>query len=333
MSELLCEWYEKEARELPWRIKRDSYSVWVSEIMLQQTKVEAVKPYYKRFMEMFPTIYDLANAEEDVLLKVWEGLGYYSRVKNMQKAARHCVEYYDGNLPSTYDELLTLSGIGPYTAGAIASIAYHKQVCAIDGNVLRVYARLFCIEEDILKKDTQAKIHELIKQDMAKDMGIMNQAIMDLGALICIPSGNVRCNICPLRKKCMAYQNHKVNVLPIRNKKIKRKVIKYTVMIYICDGYVAIHKRKEGLLNGLYEFCLIDGHLLKKDNKDCIYLGKSKHIFSHLEWNMKGFIKELDEKRIMQDYIWVKISELKNVYSIPKAYDYYLKQLYELYQK
>lgn len=332
ISELLCDWYAENARELPWRIHRTPYSVWVSEIMLQQTKVEAVKPYFHRFMETFPTIADLANADEDLLLKVWEGLGYYSRVKNMQKAAKQCMELYDGELPDTYEKLLSLSGIGPYTAGAIASIAYHQPVCAIDGNVLRVYARLFCVKEDILKKTTQDKIHELIKQDMASDMGVMNQAIMDLGASICIPNGNVRCNICPLTSVCKAYETHSVNSLPVRIKKMKRKVLKYTVMIYTCKGYVAIHKRSEGVLNGLYEFCLLEGHLTKKENPDCMYLGRSKHIFSHMEWHMKGFLKEVDRKIDMDGYKWVKVSELKNVYSIPKAYAFYLDKLYSLYQ-
>lgn len=333
ISSCLVAWYEVNKRDLPWRKNRDAYRVWVSEIMLQQTKVEAVKPYFERFMNALPTIQALADAEEDILLKLWEGLGYYSRVRNMKKAAITCCEKYGGNLPSTYDELLTLSGIGPYTAGAIASIAYQQSVCAIDGNVLRVYARLFAISEDILLEKTKKKIQALIELDKAEDMGIFNQALMDLGAGICVPNTTPRCNICPLSCFCLAYEKGLQNTLPIRHKKIKRTSEKYSVLIYTCNEKVLIHKRADtGLLAGLYEFVLESGHKKKSDFTKAIYLGKYKHVFSHKEWNMKGFLIECDTCFKKAGYIWVDIMMIENYYSIPSAFNFYKNQFLDFYR-
>lgn len=324
ISDTLLTWYNQNKRDLPWRRNKNAYYIWVSEIMLQQTRVEAVKPYFARFIEALPTVHDLATVEDDVLMKLWEGLGYYSRVRNMKKAAIICDQKYAGRLPNTYSKLLELPGIGPYTAGAIASIAFHEPVCAIDGNVLRVYARLFAIEKDILQEKTKREIQVIMEQDLAGNMGDMNQALMDFGSSICIGNGNPRCNICPFVDRCLAYQEGKVNVLPIRKKNKKRKKEKYTIVIYIYKDEVLVHKRDtKGVLSGLYEFVTLENHYTKKDFPEAIYLGKYKHIFSHLEWDMKGFLISAKDRFIKDDYIWVKIVDLEKHYSIPGAFKSY----------
>lgn len=328
ISDILITWYQENKRDLPWRENKNAYYVWVSEIMLQQTRVEAVKPYFKRFITTLPTIEDLANVDEDRLLKLWEGLGYYSRVRNMQKAAIQCVENYNGKLPEEYDELIELPGIGPYTAGAIASIAYGKPVCAIDGNVLRVYARLFAIEKDILQTSTKKEIQAIMEQDLAKDMGDMNQALMDFGSSICIANGTVRCNICPLQQNCQAYQLGKVHILPIRKKKKARSKKKYTIVIYTCKEYVLIHKRDpSGLLAGLYEFKTLENHHPKREFPKSTYLGKYTHIFSHVEWDMKGFLVPVEKMFEEPGYIWVKQETLDTKYSIPGAFKPYQEKI------
>ncbi len=333
ISDVLVAWYLENKRELPWRQNRDAYRVWVSEIMLQQTRVEAVIPYFERFMKELPTLQDLALCDDDKLNKLWEGLGYYSRVRNMKKAAITCMENYDGKLPHTYQELLSLSGIGSYTAGAIASIAYGQQETAIDGNVMRVYARLFDLHEDILLNSTKKHIDDLIRQDMHEDMGLMNQALMDLGAGICIPNGTARCNICPLNQHCLAYARGSVNALPIRIKKHRKSVHKYTVLIYVCHGKVLIHKREgNGLLAGLYEFVLEEGHHTKKMHPHSQYLGKYTHQFSHKTWEMKGFLIPCEQCFEKEGYKWVSIAEIKNVYSIPSAYRKYVDALLTMYE-
>lgn len=331
ISELLIAWYAENKRDLPWRMNRDAYRVWISEIMLQQTRVEAVKPYYEVFLAKYPDVLALANADDDELSKVWEGLGYYSRVRNMKKAAMQCVSQYGAKLPNTYEELLTLSGIGPYTAAAIASIAYRQQVCAIDGNLMRVYARLFAFEKDILLPQSKQAIQALMEQDLAQDMGIMNQALMDLGASICLPNGNPRCNICPLQHVCKAYACGKQNTLPIRIKKQRRKQEKYSVLVYECKGQFLLHKREDkGLLAGLYEFVLVDTHKTKKDFDQAISLGRYKHIFSHKEWNMKGFLIQCDTCFEKEGYFWCSKQDIENKYSIPSAFQYYKNKVFEI---
>ncbi len=331
ISELLLAWYQDNKRELPWRENRDAYRVWVSEIMLQQTRVEAVKPYYERFLAKYPNVAALAKADDDELSKLWEGLGYYSRVRNMKKAAIQCVEHFGATLPNHYDALLTLSGIGPYTAAAIASIAFHEQVCALDGNLMRVYARLFAYEQNILLKKSQKDIEALMRLDLADDMGIMNQALMDLGASICLPNGNPRCNICPLIKKCQAYAKGKQNALPIREKKMKRSEEKYTVLVYVCDNQILLHQRsKSGLLAGLYEFVLEEGHIAKKHYAQAISLGKYKHVFSHKDWNLKGFLIPCDHCFEKEGYFWSSKEEIEAKYSIPSAFQYYKNKVFEM---
>lgn len=321
--ETLLAWYRIHKRDLPWRKSKDPYAIWVSEIMLQQTRVEAIKQRYITFMETLPDISSLAFCEEDVLAKLWEGLGYYSRAYNLQKAAKTCVEKYDGKLPDNYDALLELSGIGPYTAAAIASIAFNEEKLAIDGNVMRVFSRLLCIEDEIATASARAQIEAFFEMYPCSQMGDVNQALMDFGSAICLPNTLVRCNICPLQKMCKAYKCGKEKQLPIKKAKKQRRKEKISVLLYVCDNKVLLHKRKEnGLLSGLYEFTTIENHKTKKDFSRCRYLGKKKHLFSHVEWDMKGFMI-FCESCFESDGIWVDIEDVFTKYSIPSAFSYY----------
>lgn len=320
---ILLEWYALYKRDLPWRKKRDPYAIWVSEIMLQQTRVEAIRDRYIKFMEVLPTISHLASCKEDELAKLWEGLGYYSRAKNLRKAAQICVEKFDAKLPETYEQLLELPGIGPYTAAAIASIAFGENKLAMDGNVMRVFSRLLQIEEDITLQSFKDKIYAFFNANPCFQMGDLNQALMDFGSAICLPNAMVRCNICPLKENCLAYQNHTAHHLPNKKPKKKRRVEKISVVLYVCGNKVLLHKRKnEGLLAGLYEFTTIKEHKTKKDFKKCTYLGKYKHVFSHVEWDMKGFLVMCDTC-FESDGIWVDIEDVFTYYSIPSAFRFY----------
>lgn len=302
----LVDWYEANARILPWRLEPEPYHVWISEIMLQQTRVEAVRGYYDRFLTALPTIEDLAKASEDVLLKLWEGLGYYSRVRNLQKAAKVIVDEYGGSLPASYTELLKLPGIGSYTAGAIASIAYGIPVSAVDGNVLRIAKRLAGSFDDItkasVKKQLEIEFTAITPEDAA---GAFNQSLMDLGATICIPNGRPLCEKCPVMHLCIAFKQDLQSQIPVKPKKKGRRIEEKTVFVIECDGKLVLHKRSDkGLLAGLWELPNIEGKssidkvqdMLKlssiKDeigNIELTSLGEGKHIFSHVEWHMTGF--------------------------------------------
>ncbi len=338
----LLDWYDVNARELPWRNQSNPYYTWVSEIMLQQTRVEAVKGYFARFIEALPTIQDLANAKEDELLKLWEGLGYYNRVRNMQKAAITVVEQYNGELPRDYKALLSLSGIGTYTAGAICSIAYQLPVPAVDGNVLRVTKRLTGSYDDIMLP----KVKKELEEDMLKIMpktrsGDLNQALMDLGATICIPNGKPLCVQCPLNEKCKAYKENLTDELPVKSSKKGRKIQEKTVILFYCNGEYALHKRPDkGLLAGLWEFPNIDKslsipkleELLKKENIEDYsleLLGEGKHIFSHIEWHMIGYRVILPSKdsELFEDLQWYSKEEIARDCAIPTAFKAYSSQL------
>lgn len=330
-KEQLLNWYDENRRILPWREDATPYRVWVSEIMLQQTRVEAVKPYFERFVEELPTLYDLSIATEDTLFKLWEGLGYYNRVMNMKKCAIECVQRYNGNLPSTYEELIQLPGIGAYTAGAIASIAYKQKVPAVDGNVLRVFSRVLVSEDDILKESTKRKFQNIIMEYLPDDRSdAFNQALMEIGALICVPNAAPRCNICPVASECIGYQSGNAHRLPNKSVKKTRKIEKKTVLVVVFENQVHLCQREEkGLLAGLYEFDVYDGYVTKKqiksqfkDNlKQVIDLKDAKHIFSHVEWHMKGYLVELHNKNL--DGIWCTKKEVLETYAIPTAYKVY----------
>jgi len=300
VQEKLLTWYQLHHRKLPFRENYDPYRIWISEIMLQQTQMDTVIPYYERFTEAFPTVFDLAKATEEQVMGLWAGLGYYSRARNLYKCARVLVDEYDGQFPKDYQKAMKLPGIGPYTAGAVLSIAYNIRVPAVDGNVLRVYSRLFNSDLDIgeskNKKDIQNKIQKLIPEN-ARDF---NQALMELGALICLPK-NPRCEICPLTKNCKAKALSLQNDLPFKRKKIINKKIAVAVGIIRKSDRIMIIKASTSLLNGLWGFPIAEGEtdeLAKKNLLSCLktilgneirnpgIIGNSKHVFTHKTWMM-----------------------------------------------
>jgi len=345
ISQPLLSWYDRGRRILPWREEPTPYHVWVSEIMLQQTRVEAVKPYYDRFMKNLPGIKELSEAKEEELLKLWEGLGYYNRVRNLNKAAKQIMEEYGGRMPDTYEELLKLPGIGSYTAGAIASIAYGRPAPAVDGNVLRVLSRLRCDGRDIMQQSVKKQVEEELALSMPKDRpGDFNQALMELGAMVCIPNGEPKCGECPWEELCMAHSQGKELQFPVKSKKKPRTIEEKTVLIIRDENKAALHKRpSKGLLAGMYEFPSIEGHLSKKEVLDWLKgiglsvlriepLPESKHIFTHKEWHMTGYsvrVDELDRKDDHTDFIFVDQNEARDRYPIPSAYGAYLQAFYE----
>ena len=340
MAKPLVEWYRKQKRDLPWREDINAYKVWVSEIMLQQTRVEAVKPYYARFLNAFPTIQDLAEAEEDLLLKMWEGLGYYNRVRNMQKAAQQVMVDYHGEFPSTYEEIRSLTGIGNYTAGAISSFAFGIPKPAVDGNVLRVISRLTANYEDIMKASVRERVEEeleeLIPVDAASDF---NQGLIELGAIVCVPNGAPKCSECPLAHLCKAHERGIELELPVKSKAKERRIEKKTVFIFQDGDHVAIKKRPaKGLLAGLYELPNVEGHLTEDEaiqySKQIglsplrIHkLEEGKHIFSHVEWQMIGYRIRVDEleKSCTEKMLFIHPEEIQAEYPIPAAFETYVR--------
>lgn len=339
----LLMWYDDNKRKLPWREKPTPYRVWISEIMLQQTRVEAVKPYFNRFMEELPDIEALADIDEDALLKLWEGLGYYSRARNLQKAARQIVEEYEGQMPSDFDALKKLQGIGSYTAGAIASIAFGQPVPAVDGNVLRVISRLLEEDGDIMNPSVRRNMEERLKRVMPLDRpGDFNQALMELGATVCLPNGTPQCGSCPWEDICRARQNHSQLDYPKKSAKKPRKAEQRTVLVIRDGSCVAIRKRPAGgLLAGLYEFPSMEGNVtqeeilawLKERGVQAIRIEKlppSKHIFTHREWHMTGFSVRVDELEPMKEdrsLLFVRPEETEQKYPIPSAFAAYTKYL------
>lgn len=338
----LLAWYDRKRRLLPWRENPSPYHVWVSEIMLQQTRVEAVKPYYDRFMKSLPDIEKLAEAEEETLLKLWEGLGYYNRVRNLNKAAIEIMEKYNGSMPEDYAELLKLPGIGSYTAGAIASIAYGKPVPAVDGNVLRVLARLRCDNRDVMRQSVKRKIEEELSAVIPNDRpGDFNQALMELGAVVCVPNGKPECGKCPWEDICMSHQRGTEIQFPVKSEKKPRLVEEKTIVIIRDENRAALQKRpSKGLLAGMYEFPNLEGHLSEKEVLAWLKeiglsairikpLAESRHIFTHKEWHMTGYsvrVDELDKGDNNTGLIFVEQSEAKDKYPIPSAYSAYLSE-------
>lgn len=336
MINALLTWYDANARILPWREEPTPYRVWVSEIMLQQTRVEAVKPYFERFVTTLPNLRALALADDDVLHKLWEGLGYYNRVKNMKKCAQYCMEHYDGKLPASYEALKQLPGIGDYTAGAIASIAFRLPYPAVDGNVLRVFSRLLVSEDDILKEATKKKFQKIIKTYIpVSRCEAFTQALMEIGAMICVPNAAPRCNICPLAMDCIGYQSHQAQRLPNKTKKKLRRIEKKTILVVVHEDKVLLHQRPmEGLLAGLYEFITLEEHYQQKDiltflGADRVVnltkLHTAKHIFSHVEWHMRGYLVEVREQL---EGLWCTQKELEEHYALPSALKVYKDALY-----
>lgn len=342
----LLDWYDGGRRVLPWREDPKPYYVWLSEIMLQQTRVEAVKPYFDRFITKVPDIAALAALEEDKLVKLWEGLGYYNRVRNLQKAAQMIIKEYEGNMPSDYTQLLKLPGIGSYTAGAIASIAFGKPVPAVDGNVLRVLSRLRTDGEDILSQKTKSRVEEELAAVIPEDRpGDFNQALMELGAMVCIPNGEPKCRECPWYDFCEARITNKTSEFPKKKSKKARTIEEKTVLVIKDEDKAAFHRRPDkGLLAGMYEFPMMEGHrtkeevleYLKEINLKVLHIqpiGEAKHIFSHKEWHMTGYAIRVDElerpnsKNTGVEWLFIDRKEAREKYPIPSAYAAYTDYL------
>lgn len=334
----LIDWFKKEKRDLPWRKTNDSYKIWISEIMLQQTRVEAVKEYYRRFLYELPTLQDLARIEEDKLLKLWEGLGYYRRARNLKKCAEQLIEENKTELPRDYEELKKLPGIGPYAAGAIGSIAYNLKTPAIDGNVLRVMTRIFEDARDINKEAIRKEYFQKLERIMPENTREFTESLMELGAMICIPNGKPNCKKCPIAFLCQSYKHQTMQNYPRKKEEKKRKVEDKTVLLLKYNETFAIQKRpEEGLLASLYEFYNLPGKFsltkLKEhlNEKKIEYLkikklDSAKHIFSHLEWNMSGYLV-ICKKKPKKTFLWASMEELKSIYSIPNAYSKFIKQI------
>ncbi len=336
----LLAWFEGNARVLPWRDRPTPYRVWVSEIMLQQTRVEAVKPYFTRFMEELPDVAALAACGEDRLLKLWEGLGYYNRVRNMQAAARTVMEEYGGRLPADVDALRKLKGIGSYTAGAIASLAFGIPVPAVDGNVMRVMSRLTASEEDISQPAVRKRTEEAIRDILPpKHVSAFNQALMELGAMVCVPNGTAKCGECPLKGLCRARELDIVMELPKKAAAKPRKIEKRTVLVIRDGDRVAIHKRaKKGLLAGLYELPNVEGWLTDREVLALLKekqlaplriqkLQEAKHIFSHIEWHMAGYLVSVEEPGEQGEYLFVEPARTEREYPVPAAFAAYARYM------
>ena len=347
LSGLLLEWYDENRRILPWREDPSPYHVWLSEIMLQQTRVEAVRDYYARFLEALPTIEALAKADEDLCTKLWQGLGYYSRVRNLHKAAVQIMEEYGGDMPRSSRELQKLSGIGSYTAAAIASICFDERIPAIDGNLLRVFSRMTGYEIDI--KSNAAKAAALAFYDAVFPQtrcGDFNQALMDLGATVCLPNGAPHCESCPWAEHCRAKADGTWQQLPVILPKAKRTIEHKTVFLIYYQGKLALRRRPDkGLLAGLYEYPNAEGTLRPQELSEYLRtlgfsavqtrsLGTAKHIFTHKEWHMTGWEILADEwedfssgKPRRHELFLASASDLQDVYSIPSAFAKYTKQI------
>ncbi|MBQ8497886.1 MAG: A/G-specific adenine glycosylase [Clostridia bacterium] len=336
MIQPLIAWYQKNKRPLPWRNDPSPYHVWISEIMLQQTRIEAVIPYYERFLKELPDIKSLAEVSDDQLMKLWEGLGYYSRARNLKKAAIAIVEHHGGKLPETAEALRKLSGIGDYTAGAIASICFGKPEPAVDGNVLRVLMRYLGRDDDIAQQSTKKSVGEMLRAvyPSGDDAKNLTQGIMELGEAVCIPNGEAKCMLCPLAENCVANQKNLKDVLPVKSAKKPRKQEEKTVFLLTCRGKYAICKRPDkGLLAKLWEFPNTEGKL--SENDALAYLQRkglspirimpsvdAVHIFTHIEWHMTGYTAECLQP--IEIFVWKTAKEILSDYAIPSAFRAYV---------
>ena len=337
LPELLLPWYQKHARVLPWRVDCNPYHVWISEIMLQQTRVEAVKPYYIRFLSELPTVAALAAVDDERLMKLWEGLGYYSRARNLKKAAQMIMAEYSGIFPNMHDEILRLPGIGPYTAGAVASICFGLPTPAVDGNVLRVISRVTesfdNIDEPATKKwitAALAKIYPTAKERC----GLFTQSLMELGAMVCVPNGAPDCEACPLTDICIAFQKDVHSQLPVRAVKKDKRLEERTVFLLSCQGKIAITQRENtGLLASMWQFPNVLGkpdinRAWKQVEEwgvqpaSLIQSVERAHIFTHIKWDMVCYY--IDCKNCDSRFVWAKPAELASRYALPSAFRMFL---------
>ncbi len=341
-ADSLTAWFDKNKRDLPWRGTGDPYDVWLSEIMLQQTRVEAVKEKFIQFRRELPDIISLSEVSDDRLMKLWEGMGYYSRARNLKKCAGELRDLYGGVLPSSFDELIRLSGIGPYTAGAIVSIAYGNPVPAVDGNVLRVLARLFEDATDIRSGRAKKNCGEIIRSFYRKNPGLgadyissFTQALMELGALVCVPNGQPHCEACPWNNVCRAHLNNTAGRIPYRSALKGRRIEERTLLIIRDEDRFLLRKRPEsGLLAGLYEFAGYDGFLSRaqiieeteKLGISALHIRRlpdSRHIFTHLEWHMHAFEIMVADIDSVPDGLLLTKKELAE-FAVPSAFSKYI---------
>lgn len=336
VNELIClpkallPWFEDHKRQLPWRADREPYHIWLSEIMLQQTRVEAVKGYYTRFLEKLPTVETLAQADDELLTKLWEGLGYYSRVRNLKKAAVAIVEEHGGVFPESYEAVRKLPGIGDYTAGAICSIAFNQKTPAVDGNVLRVFSRIMNDDTPIDQPAMKKKAAEALKTVYPEQAGTFTQALMELGATVCGPNRKPDCRNCPCSVFCKGYLHGTAEQLPIKSPKKPRRIEDITVFILNCDGQYAIQKRKStGLLAGLWQFPNVANHLdaaevveqlhaWALEVTDILRQTEKKHIFTHVQWNMRGFY--IHVKQRSGSFSWKSPEQIDEEAALPTAF-------------
>ena len=330
LPEALLPWYRRNRRDLPWRQDKEPYHIWVSEIMLQQTRVEAVKGYYARFLAALPTVEALACCDDDALHKLWEGLGYYSRVRNLKKAAKVIMEEYGGLFPGDYARILGLPGIGEYTAGAICSIAFDQPTPAVDGNVLRVVSRLTEDDTPIDLPAFKAAVREKLAAVYPAEAGEFTQALMELGATLCGPNWKPRCEECPCREFCGGAVHGTAEQFPVKLPKKKRRTQEMTVLILSCDGYYALEKRPEtGLLADLWQFPNTSGKLETEEAlsyvekmglrpKELLRQVERKHIFTHIQWEMRGIYLEVAEKN--HKLCWFTEEEIRQEAALPTAF-------------
>ncbi len=333
----LLVWYREYRRDLPWRQTREAYPIWLSEIMLQQTRVEAVKGYYQRFLQVYPTVEALSRGDDEQLHKLWEGLGYYSRVRNLKKAAQVVIEKYNGQFPTTHAQVLALPGIGAYTAGAICSIAFNQPTPAVDGNVLRVLSRLCNDPSPIDLPATKKQVHTLLSRIYPEKAGDFTQALMELGATVCGPNRKPDCENCPCREICLAFQAGTAQSLPVKSPKKDKRQEDKTVFIFSCDGRYALQKRPDqGLLAGLWQFPNISGQLeLSQVLEQVQQFGlhpreiyrevHRKHIFTHIQWNMKGIYLEVTEPA--GPFQWFTAEQIYTQAALPTAFRQFWEEI------
>lgn len=338
----LLDWYNQNKRDLPWRQNKDPYRIWVSEIMLQQTRVDTVIPYYERFLNRFPTIESLAEANDDAVIKEWEGLGYYSRARNLHSAVKEVVAEYGGKVPDQVEQISKLKGVGPYTTGAILSIAYDKKVPAVDGNVMRVFSRLFLIEDDISQQTTRKKMEKVANRLIPESApGDFNQALMELGAMVCTPQ-SPKCLFCPIQSVCKAYQEGREAELPRKKKATPPKPVDVVFIWIVSENKVLIEKRPEnGLLANMWSIPTIEippkENYLKVFNELCdtkniqltniVIRGNLDHIFSHVHWKITLVQADLKEiPSLPEQWEWVDFDQLYTR-AFPNVYRKALQQL------
>ena len=349
----LLPWFRENKRELPWRRERTPYRVWISEIMLQQTRVTAVIDYFLRFTEELPTVFELAAVPDERLMKLWQGLGYYSRARNLKRSAQIVVSRYGGVLPSDAEALRSLPGIGNYTGGAIASIAYGRRTPAVDGNVLRVYARVFGDDRDITlpatKRAFENAVLSLMPDEYAglpegNDCGDFSEGLIELGATVCLPSGAPLCDRCPFSDVCVARLEGLIDALPVKGERAKRRLEERTVLLVkVGTRYALVRRPANGLLASLYEFVDLDRKMTEEDvrlwlaergvrDAEIEPIGDAKHIFTHVEWRMTGYLVRTAEPPAL-DAVYATPREIREEYAVPSAFRYFLRCVDALEEK